>query len=54
MAKWQFTARDNGGKVQTFTVAANDKTAAIKKGFEKAKKKAAGDITVWDCRLRIA
>ena len=54
MAKWQFTAKDNGGGYQTFTVTADDKTAAINKGFEKARKKAKGDITTWDCKLRIA
>ena len=51
MYKWQFTARDNGGKHQTFTVKASNKTDAIKKGFEKAKKSANGDITTWDCKL---
>lgn len=52
MATWQFTARDNGGKYQTFKVKAPDKTEAIRKGFERAKKHAAGDIGFgWDCRL---
>lgn len=51
MYKWTFTAHDNGGKKQCFTVKANDKTSAIKKGMEKAKKNAAGDITSWDCKL---
>ena len=41
MAKWNFTALDNGGKHQYFTVTAANKTEAIKKGFEKAEKKAA-------------
>lgn len=51
MATWQFTARDNGGKFQTFKVKANNKPDAIKKGFEKARKNAAGNITSWDCKL---
>lgn len=51
MAKWYFIAVDNGGKHQCITVKASDKTEAIKKGFEVARKKAAGDITTWNCRL---
>lgn len=51
MAKWTFTARDNGGKFQCIKITANDKTTAINKGLEKAKKKAAGDITTWNCML---
>jgi hypothetical protein len=51
MAKWTFTARDNGGKFQCIKITANDKTTAISKGLEKAKKKAAGDITTWNCSL---
>ena len=51
MATWQFSARDNGGKYQTFKVKANSKTEAIAKGIEKANKNAAGDFTGWDCRL---
>ena len=46
-----FTAHDNGGKRQTFTVKAEDKKEAIEKGFKKARKNAAGDINSWDCRL---
>jgi hypothetical protein len=54
MAKWYFNATDNGGKVQSFTVTAPSKTEAINKGFEKAKKKAVGDITTWRCTLKSA
>ena len=51
MAKWIFTATDNGGKHQTIKIEAPDKIKAIDKGFTRAKKKAAGDITSWNCRL---
>lgn len=51
MAKWTFSAHDNGGKHQVFTVKAASKTEAIKKGMERAKKHAAGDINAWDRRL---
>ena len=51
MAKWTFTAHDNGGKFQALTIIANDKITAIKKGMERANKKAAGDIITWDCKL---
>lgn len=52
MAKWTFSARDNGGKHQVFTVTAPDKTTAIKKGMERAKKHASGDICPnWTCKL---
>ena len=51
MYKWTFTVRDNGGFYQCFSVKAKDKTSAINKGFEKAKKNAKGDITSWDCKL---
>lgn len=50
-ATWSFTARDNGGKFQCFKVKASTKTEAIDKGFTKAKKGAAGDITSWNCKL---
>lgn len=51
MAKWNFTVIDNGGKHQYFKVCAPDKTEAIRKGFLKAKKAAAGDIITWKCSL---
>ena len=51
MYKFSFTCIDNSGKRQHFDIKANDKTTAIKKGFEKAKKHAAGDLGAWDCRL---
>jgi len=51
MAKWSFTARDNGGKFQVMTVKAADKPTAIKKGMDRANKHAAGDIIKWDCYL---
>ena len=54
MAKWNYSAIDNGGKHQYFTVTAKDKTEAIKKGHERAKKHAAGDITTWNCSLKSA
>ena len=54
MAKWTFMAHDNGGKRQIITVTAGNKTDAINKGFEKAKKNAAGDINTWTCTLKSA
>jgi len=51
MAKWSFTARDNGGKFQALTIRAADKPTAIKKGIDRAKKGAAGDLITWNCRL---
>ena len=54
MAKWTYSARDNGGKFQTFTVSAKSKPEAIEKGFIKAKKNAKGDIIWWECKLRSA
>lgn len=51
--KWKFTARDNGGKRQVFTVTANSKPEAIEKGIKAAQKRAAGDLTGWDCALRL-
>lgn len=52
MAKWTFTARDNGGKHQVITITAGSKLEAIEKGIRRAKKKAAGDITTWNCNLK--
>ena len=46
-----FSCIDNGGKHQVVKIKAVDKQEAIKKGFEKAMKKAAGDITDWECEL---
>ena len=54
MTKWIFTAKDNGGKNQVLKITAASKPEAIKKGMEKAKKHAAGDINTWDCRLHTA
>ncbi len=51
--EWYFTCGDNGGKKQNFIIKASDKTKAIAKGFEKAKKQASGDIIKWDCKLKI-
>lgn len=51
MYSWSFYASDNGGKKQFFKVKANSKTDAINKGFKKAEKNAAGDITNWECKL---
>lgn len=53
MHKWSFYCNDNGGKKQMLIVSAKDKTDAIKKGFERAKKNARGDITSLECRLRL-
>ncbi len=54
MAKWSYFQIDNGGKRQAFTIAAPDKMTAIKKGQEKARKAAKGDVITWECRLSIA
>ena len=54
MATWNFSAIDNGRKRQGFQIKANDKTTAIKKGMEKARKNAKGDIITWDCKLIFA
>ena len=51
MYTFTFTARDNGGRFQCFSVKANDKKEAIRKGLCKAKAKAKGDIAYWDCKL---
>lgn len=51
MYKWIFNCIDNSGYRQNFPVKASDKTSAIKKGFEKARKNASGDITTWNCKL---
>ena len=52
MAKWCFTCRDNGGKFQNLTVTASNKTKKIKKGLQRASKKAAGEIAFnWNCKL---
>lgn len=48
-----FSCRDNGGKYQHFDVKARDRFSAEKKAFEKARKNAAGDITSWDCKLKM-
>lgn len=52
MAKWYFSCIDNGSKRQCFTVAASSKPDAIKKGMDRAKKHAAGDITTFNCSLK--
>lgn len=51
--KWTFKARDNGGKMQVLKVTANSKPEAIEKGIKAAQKRAAGDITNWECYLNI-
>ena len=53
MNEWSFYCNDNGGKKQAFVVKAKNKTEAINKGFKKAEKNAKGDITNWECRLRL-
>lgn len=53
MAKWSFSAQDNSGKKQVFTVTASNKLEAIKKGVERAKKNAKGDLCPsWTCTLK--
>ena len=37
--------------MQFFKVKAGSKPEAIEKGFKRARKGAAGDITSWECRL---
>lgn len=52
MATWSFYCSDNGGKKQYLKIKAKDKTEAIQKGFEKARKNAKGDIGYnWECKL---
>ena len=51
MGEFYYSCLDNGGKRQCFKVKAYSKMEAIKKGRAKAEKKAAGDITNWDCKL---
>ena len=52
--KWHFECVDNGGKRQSFTVSAKTKDEAIRKGFERAKRNAKGDISPnWSCKLMI-
>ena len=54
MAKWHYYAMDNSGKKQYFIVTASSKTDAIKKGGERSRKNAAGDIVTWECKLKQA
>lgn len=52
MYTWTFTVRDNGGKFHCVKVKANDKLEAIRKGMEKARKNAKGDLGVhWTCKI---
>ena len=52
MATWIFHITDNGGKHHNLTIRATNKDEAIRKGFEKSRKKAAGDLSLhWDCKL---
>ena len=50
---WSFYCTDNSGKRQAFTVKAASKEEAIRKGFERARKNARGDISpnTWTCSL---
>lgn len=52
MAKWYFSTTDNGGKKQNFVVSAANKSEAIFKGLDRAKKHAAGDINTWHITLK--
>ena len=54
MAKWTFTTLDNSNKRQTFTVTAPSKADAIKRGIDRAKRTAAGDITRLTCSIKTA
>lgn len=52
MATWLFNIGDNSGKRQSLKIKANSKDEAIRKGFDKARKNAAGDLSCrWDCKL---
>ena len=52
MIMFRFSCHDNGGKFQSFTYKAKDKADAIKKGMERARKHARGDISPdWKCEL---
>ena len=53
MYTWYFTAGDNGGYFQRFKVKASNRQDAIRKGMERARKHAKGDITGWDCKLAL-
>lgn len=53
MPRWNYTCHDNGGGSQSFSVAAKDHLSAVSKAEAKARKKAKGDITSWDCHLRL-
>lgn len=51
---WHFICHDNSGKKQSFRIVAGDKDEAIRKGMERARKNAKGDICPnWSCRLII-
>lgn len=52
MYTFTFTARDNGGKFHCYKVKAKDKADAIRKGLDKARKNAKGDLNPnWQCKL---
>lgn len=49
-----FTARDNSGKFHCYKIKAMNKTEAIRKGLEKARKNGKGDLCYnWQCRLNM-
>lgn len=49
MRRWSFTGYDTGGSCQQFRVMAASKQDAVKKAFNKANKKAHGEILIWCC-----
>lgn len=54
MYKWRFRCMDNSGKCQGFIVYAKNKPDAIRKGLNRAKRFAMGDILPnWRCNLLI-
>lgn len=53
MAKFYFTIGDNSGKRHNYIITASDKATAIKKGFDKARKNARGDLNLtFNCTLK--
>lgn len=48
--KWTFAGTTTYGKSFSYTVSANDKTTAIKKGFDKLRKNGEDSIH-WNCNL---
>ena len=51
MYKWRFSMATLGKGRVSFTVKANDKQTAIKKGHEKIEKMGLSKTLYWDCKL---